>query len=121
MSTRPRFAVPPYQPTTITPTNGYSWPGPGFLVILSWGQYLVTAVSAPLQLSIQNAAGQTKTVLYYQAETTAYDTVATTKGIMNPTDKLSNNLASFTATDLGGYDAAAAIQCSTLAAAVAIA
>ena len=122
MSTR-RIVVPVYQPTTITPTDGYTWPGPGFLVILSWGQHLSGGVdsSIALQLNIQNASGQSKTVLYYQTETTAYNTVTTTKGIMNPSDKLFNNQASFAATDLGGYDAAAAIQCATLAAAVAIA
>ena len=122
MPTRPRFAVPPYQPTTITPTDGYTWPGPGFLVILGWGQFLNVNSTGTLQLAIQTAAGQSKTILYYQGANTAYNTVFTVKGIMNPTDKLFNNQADFAGTtDLGGHDVATAIQCTTLAAAVAIA
>ena len=120
MSTR-RIVVPPYQPTTITPTNAYKWPGPGFLVITGWGQNIAGGVTGVLHLNITDASGQAKTVIYYQNATSAYNTVVTNKGIMNPGDQLSNNVASFTPADLGGYDVASAVQCANLALAVAIA
>ena len=121
MSTRPRFAVPPYQPTTITPTNAYKWSGPGFLVVTGWGQSLAASISSALYLRITGGSGQAKTVVYYQNYTTAYNTIVIQKGIMNPGDQLSNNVASFTSAELSGNDVAPAVQCANLALAVAIA
>ena len=119
MSTR-RIVVPTYQPVTLIDANGYTFKGAGFLVVKNTNFISLVPSSTPgtftLNLVDQSGAIKGKIVTVIVGGSTTYNASVTTQpGILAYGDKLSAS------SNTSGTLNCQAIQCATLAAAVAIA